>query len=224
MSAFDKKWEKLYRAQGYRGRYPNEDLIRFIASLYHPLGDEERRKIRILEVGCGPGAQIWYLAREGFSVYGVDGSETAIKLCRERLKGEGLSAEVTVGDIVKLPYADGFFDAVIDVAAIQHNTPENIAIIFSEISRVLKPNGNFFSLMRSTKDYLFGHRAPIAENTFADIPLGAAKGTGVLHFFTIPEIENLLKGKFKEFNLEYTERTIESMSCAIAHYMVTARK
>jgi len=224
MSAFDEKWEEVYRTQGYRGRYPNEDLIRFIAGLYKPLGDEEKKKIKILEVGCGPGAEIWYLAREGFSVYGVDGSETAIKLCRERLKSEGLSAEVTVGDMVKLPYADEFFDAVVDVAAIQHNTLENIAKIFSEIHRVLKIDGHFFSLMRSTRDYLLGYGKQIAENTFTDVPVGGARGTGVIHFFAIPEIEGNLKGRFREFNIEHTERTINSMSYAIAHYIVTARK
>jgi len=223
MSSWDRSWEKVFQEREW-GKYPNEDLIRFIASLYKPLGSEERKRIKVLEVGCGPGAQVWYLAREGFCAYGVDGSETAIQMCKQRLKDEGLSAEVTVGDIVKLPYPEEFFDAVIDVAATQHNTPENIAIIFSEIHRVLKTNGSFFSLMRSTRDYLFGHGREIAENTFTDIPIGDAKGIGVIHFFTIPEIKNLLKGEFKEFTLEYTERTIESMSYAIAHYIVTARK
>jgi len=101
-------------------------------------------------------------------------------LCRERLKSEGLSAEVNVGDMVKLPYDGEFFDAVVDVAAIQHNTPENIAKIFSEIHRVLKTDGHFFSLMRSTRDYLLGYGRQIAENTFTDVPVGDARGTGVI--------------------------------------------
>ena len=115
-------------------------------------------------------------------------------------------------------------DVVVDLASIQHNTPENIALIVSEIHRVLKPDGRFFAYVRSTRDYLFGHGKSIAENTFTDIPIGDAKDTGTIHFFTIPEIKGLLKRRFNEFNLEHTERTIESMSYAIAHYIVTARK
>ena len=223
MTAWDSKWENIFQEKEW-GKYPNEDLIRFIAGLYKALGDEEKKKIKILKVGCGPGAEIWYLAREGFSTYGVDGSETAIKLCRERLKSEGLSAEVNVGDMVKLPYDGEFFDAVVDVVSIQHNTPENIAKIFSEIHRVLKIDGHFFSLMRSTRDYLCGYGRQIADNTFTDIPVGDARGSGVIHFFTLPEIGGSLKGRFREFNIEYTERTINSMSYAIAHYVVTAQK
>ena len=106
MMAWDKSWEKVYQTQGYRAKYPNEYLIRFIASSYKSLPSEDRKKVKVLEVGCGPGAEIWYLAREGFSVYGIDGSQAAVQMCQERLKMEGLAAEVETGDIAKLPYPD----------------------------------------------------------------------------------------------------------------------
>ncbi len=48
----------------------------------------DRKAIKILEVGCGPGANLWFMAREGFSVYGIDGSEHAIELARRRLDSE----------------------------------------------------------------------------------------------------------------------------------------
>lgn len=63
----------------------------------------------------------------------------------------------------------------------------------------------------------------VAKNTFTDIPIGDAKGAGIIHFFTIPEMEDFLKGKFKEFNLEYIERTIGSMFYLIAHYIIVAK-
>ena len=50
------------------GKYPGEDLIRFIARNFY--SRQIRRDTRILEVGCGPGANLWFLAREGFSFAG----------------------------------------------------------------------------------------------------------------------------------------------------------
>lgn len=49
---------------------------------------EDRATIKVLEVGCGPGANIWYLAREGFSVYAVEGSASAIEKAHNRLAAE----------------------------------------------------------------------------------------------------------------------------------------
>ena len=54
--------------------------------------------IKVLEIGCGTGSNIWFLAREGFDVFGLDGSQTAILKTREKLDREQLSAELNVGD------------------------------------------------------------------------------------------------------------------------------
>ena len=63
------EWEEIFKTQGW-GKYPPEELIRFIARKYSH--EPNRKSIKILEIGCGPGANIWYLAREGFTVYGID--------------------------------------------------------------------------------------------------------------------------------------------------------
>jgi SAM-dependent methyltransferase len=78
-----------------------------------------RSDVRVLELGCGTGNNLWFAAREGFQVCGLDASATAVAFARERLEAEGLTADVRVGDFTqKLPYPDAFFDFIIDRAAL----------------------------------------------------------------------------------------------------------
>ena len=150
MESWDPIWEKIFSENPW-GKYPSESLIQFIARNFYNLN---RSETHILEVGCGPGANIWYLAKEKFNAFGIDGSETAIVQAEERLKSENLSAKFNVGDIVSLPYSDLTFDAVIDVECIYANDLENANKILKEISRVLKKTGLFYSRTLSDKIYI----------------------------------------------------------------------
>ena len=176
MPAWDKSWEKVYQTQGYRAKYPNEELVRYISRLYKPFDSTSREKVKILEVGCGPGAHTWYLSREGFSVYSVDGSPTAIATARKRLYSEGLEAELILGDLVELPYPDNNFDGAIDVAAMECNTLENIKRILSEAYRVLRPGGKFFSFAIKVGSYGYGQGDQIEDNTVHQYQGGAPPG------------------------------------------------
>ncbi|MFD1903625.1 methyltransferase domain-containing protein [Paenibacillus rhizoplanae] len=62
--------------------------------------------------------------RRFFSVYGIDGSKTAVEKAKSRLNSEipGWSGELLIGDIISLPYNDASFDAVIDNEAIATNS------------------------------------------------------------------------------------------------------
>src|SRR6202012_2431216 len=81
-------WDDVFSSQEW-GKYPSEAMIRFVARNFYKAPD--RKKVALLEVGCGPGPNIWYMCREGFDVYGVDRSKVAMGLCGDRLRREGLS-------------------------------------------------------------------------------------------------------------------------------------
>ena len=174
--SWDSIWEKVF-VQNPWGKYPGESLIRFVAKNFYKLN---RPQIKILEVGCGPGANIWYLAKDDFDAYGIDGSETAINQAKYRLNEEKLKANLTVGDIIKLPYEDNFFDAVIDIECVYCNNLENSLIIFSEINRVLKPSGKFYSRTFSDTEFLYlgSKYVKLAENEYTDIMEGPFAGKG----------------------------------------------
>ena len=72
---FDEIWEDIHKNKEW-GRYPSEEVIRFVARNYY---NQDRDKVKILDFGCGAGANTWFLAREGFDTYAFDGSKTAVK-------------------------------------------------------------------------------------------------------------------------------------------------
>jgi 2-polyprenyl-3-methyl-5-hydroxy-6-metoxy-1,4-benzoquinol methylase len=69
-------WDEVLRAPHWQRAYPNEEMIRFVARRFYSTTD--RGSIRILDLGCGAGTQTWYLAREGFDVSAIDGSQVGI--------------------------------------------------------------------------------------------------------------------------------------------------
>jgi len=54
--SWDTTWERVFQKQEW-GKYPCEELIRFIAKNFYNVAD--RSKIKILEIGFGSGGGIY---------------------------------------------------------------------------------------------------------------------------------------------------------------------
>jgi SAM-dependent methyltransferase len=91
------------------------------------------RRPRILDVGCGTGANLIMLSKYG-DAEGVDVSDDAIAFCRER----GLD-KVRLGAGEALPYEDGTFDLVTAFDVVEHMDDDLAGL--SEMHRVLRPGG-----------------------------------------------------------------------------------
>src|SRR5438270_14055492 len=68
----------------------------------------------VLDVGCGTGENVLYLAERGFVVAGIDGAPSAIKKARAKAKRRGLKARFEVADAPDLAVAEQPFDTVIE--------------------------------------------------------------------------------------------------------------
>lgn len=136
-------WDQLYTSQGFnhKNNYPQDEIVRFIARTFFKIPFEQRKQIKILDLGCGWGNNLKFLKEQGFDAYGIDFSPAALEHCKT------ITKNVFPGDIKKLPFQKEMFDAVIDRCSIQHNTLENIKTIISEVQRVLKNGGRFYSVM-----------------------------------------------------------------------------
>ena len=111
---------------------------------------------RILDVGCGTGANLQMLDEFG-DAEGVDVSTDALEFCRTR----GL-AKVKQGAAESLPFADASFDLVTGLDVVEH-LDDDIAGL-SEMRRVLRPDGRAvlfvpaFMFLWGVQDDISNHR------------------------------------------------------------------
>ena len=162
------------------GGYPSEHIIRFIARNYYR---RNRNNIKVLDFGCGAGANTWYLSREGFDTYAFDGSPSAVNNARTKLENEQLHADIRVMDGIAIDYEENYFDAVIDSACITANSIENIKIMYEEIFSILKPEGRLCSIVFGKGTTGYGKGLLIEKDTFTNIEIGHLAGEGKIHFF-----------------------------------------
>ena len=101
-----------------------------------------RPGLRVLDVGCGPGALSAELARTVApgELHGIDMEPSQVELSRSAASAGGLdNAEFRVADAVALPFDDGFFDVVHFHNVLMH-VPD-VGAVLAEAKRVLKPGG-----------------------------------------------------------------------------------
>jgi SAM-dependent methyltransferase len=92
-----------------------------------------RESVRILDVGCGTGANMKDFTRLGAAI-GIDSSMEALHFCRSR----GIGA-VAMSPVEDLPFARGAFDIVTALDILEH-TDDDLRCL-REIRRVCTPHG-----------------------------------------------------------------------------------
>lgn len=125
-----------------RARYPTAIFKgKDLSFLRYPFWSRHISKYRpqgkLLDIGSAEGALLKWAENSQYDTYGMDVSEFAVKLGRQRAK----QAKLVVGDIVSLPFQDGSFDVVTCFEVLEHLL--NPLIALKEISRILKENGVF---------------------------------------------------------------------------------
>ena len=116
------------------------------------------RGLKVLEIGCGMGTDGAQFARAGADYTGIDLTDAAIELARQRFAVSGLSGNFLVSDAENLDFPDESFDLVYSHGVL-HHTPDIEAAI-GEIYRVLRPGGRAVIMLyhRGSYNYRVGIR------------------------------------------------------------------
>ncbi len=213
-------WENTFSSQEW-GKYPAEPLIRFVARNFY---NKQRDQIHIMEIGCGPGPNIWYFAREGFRVYGIDISENAIRRATNRMREEGLKAELSVGDIEKLPFKDGSFDCVVDNECLYCSSRRVTESILAELVRVTKRKGFFFSRTFTDDMYTGRMHKRLGDMEFDEVSDGVFAGKGLTRLIDKSGIEELYGKYFEILTIDKMECTYNNGTARISEWIIVSRK
>ncbi len=127
-------------------------IASFVADICRRVTD---RRPRILDVGCGTGANLLMLSKFG-DAEGVDVSEDALAFCHER----GLE-QVKLGAAEALPYEDGTFDLVTALDVVEHLDDDLAGL--REMRRVLRPGGRVL-LFVPTFMFLWGLQDDVSHH------------------------------------------------------------
>ena len=189
--------------------------------------DKARSEIKLLEVGCGTANNLWFAARQGFDVYGIDSSRSAVERSRKLFEKDGLNGDLRVGDFTKLPHQDSQFDLVIERHALSCGGTAAMKDALREIHRVLKGGGKFlFTPFADThpgfKNGRKGEDVILGAGGDSPIPLGR------LRFLSHDEIDEFLprdKWNVLALNLVQVRDMLDHSSSTIsAHWHVVAAK
>jgi ubiquinone/menaquinone biosynthesis C-methylase UbiE len=115
---------------------PGGDLTALIATGVVPPG-------ALLDLGCGAGVRVLYLAQAGFHSAGIDLAPSALRIARSLARANNLAVELSCATVLALPYVDASFSLLTDRGCLHHVPEEDHETYAREAARVLKPGGYF---------------------------------------------------------------------------------
>lgn len=222
--SYDPVWDDIYESKSHP-RAPYDFVASFV--FRNAPQTQSRKDVKILEIGCGSGSNLWFLALEGFSVSGVDGSKAAIHAAQERLQQHNCSGDLRVADFTNLPFDPEMFDLVIDRGALTCTGTSMMKKAIGEVHRVLKTGGKFLYNPISDSDTSYRSGVLSEDDLITDIEYGDFKDVGQIRFVSRSEIDSFLpKENWIHERVERVEITdmLSPFSKIVSNWRVEAQK
>ncbi|MFG1794169.1 class I SAM-dependent methyltransferase [Nocardia sp. NPDC049149] len=153
------------------------------------LGERYPTAGKLLELGCGQGADAVWFAQHGATVWATDISTVALDAARANAARHQVSVTFMAHDLRSgLPLSfDAELDAVYARLSLHYFSPEVTGQLFTEIAEALRPGGVFAFEVKSVDDPLFGAGEHVAGRMFR-------RNGRTRHFFTPTYVRALLQG------------------------------
>lgn len=209
---FSKEWEDRYKESTHLSIWPWSDLISYVMNYARPTGE----KYRVLELGCGAGANIpFFMTLPGVEYCAMEGSQTMVDRLKE--KYGKVRDGLVCGDFTKeIPFS-GSFDLIVDRGSLTHNTTASLRNCIKLIQGKLKDTGRFISIdWFSTEHsaYSEGQPDPADHYTIKNFTSGAMKNLGNVHFSDEENLRELFKDfEFVILDHKIIHREVPKNSC-----------
>jgi len=218
---FSKEWEQRYKENTHMSIWPWSDLVSYVMRYARP----DHEGYRVLELGCGAGANIPFFRHLGVEYYAVEGSPTIVEQLNERYSD--MKGHIITGDFTKsLPF-DESFDLVVDRSSLTCNSTAAIERCLEMVYAILKPGGKFIGIdwfstlhtefLKGVQDEDGNTRTGYSDGPFAN--------TGRAHYSDKQHILDLFH-QFKVDTLEHktVSQEIPGNDQAFAYWNLVARK
>lgn len=140
--SFSKQWNDIYKNNAHMSIWPWSDLVSNFYRHAHP----NNGFIKVLELGCGAGANIPLFMQEGCDYYAIEGSEAIVSKIIK--KYPELNNKVKIGDFTNKMdcFKDNSFDLVIDRGSITCNDTNSIVDTLKCALEYLRPGGKIICI------------------------------------------------------------------------------
>lgn len=176
-SLYGRPHGRLGRLVGHVMAFEHVPVTHWALSLLAPMPED-----RVLDVGCGAGRaleRLALMAHRGF-VAGLDHSEIMVRqsLARNQAYVREGRLDVRLGDVARMPFAEGSFDKVVSIETLYFWPDPRAAL--AEMYRVLAPRGRVALALEYTK-----------ESSRTD---SVSRQMESLRFYSGAELRSLLEG------------------------------
>lgn len=121
--------------------------------IYKWLEFDKFKNKNVLDIGCGSGIDICEYAKYNCNVFGIDITDKAVELSKQRLNILNFNGDINKYDGNNIPHENEKFDLVRSNGVLHHSP--NMEHILTEIYRILKPNGKLKLMLYNKNSILY---------------------------------------------------------------------
>ena len=201
---FSLEWDERYRSNTHMSIWPWSDLVSYVIRYAKPTG----KQTRVLELGCGAGANIPFFLGQGFKYYGIEGSNTIINKLKRKFPK--IKNNLIADDFTKQIQFKEKFDLVVDRAALTHNNTDGIKNCLELVYDKMKKNSMYIGIdWFSTKHHDYSNFVKKLDTySRTGYSNGSFVNVGTVNFTNKPQLLKLFK-KFEILVLEHKVTTKE---------------
>ena len=216
-------WNERYSdEESYRGQEPLPGVSYFFENYSNEFPNQ-----KVLDLGCGNGRNLRYIAKEGLDAYGMDISDTALKQLKNDFENEGLETHLAQGSFYAIPFQQDSFGSLICINVLQHNDWAGAERSFAEMSRVMHEGGYALVTVRSVQHDI-PERSTILDDTGVTfIPSEGSKEGIKIHHYSQEEIERLAKENnfaVLEMKERVGEKQTDGNNVRQGHWLIILKK
>ena len=208
-----REWDEIYSAGKQMTRWPWTDLVSAVKRHVGELDDKH-----VLELGCGPGANMPFFFQGGADYWGLDASRAAL----EATPPGGI--HLMHGDFTQQIPNNEAWDLVCDRAAVTHNDTTAIKRCLDMVFERIAPGGHYIGIDWFSREHWASEEGDKVDAfTRTNITEGQFSGVGKVHFSTASHLLELF-GQFEIVSLAHKIVSSKTGDPMFASWNIVARK